>query len=248
MAQWRNGAKKKKEKKKGKSAHPRCKLQEQPLLQELVLSSSMASQAAGSAAASSRDPSRVVILRGPAGSGKSSVSAAVLSALRDRGVRVVYLEQDLFRNTLAGGVKGARECGRDMLVAAARAAHAAGFCVLMEGILSKDHHADAFAQLASDLGGSAVSHVYLNVSLEETKARHSGRAKASEFGAGKLDEWWSSAAPLGVEGEIMVDSASPLATTAAAVVALLEPQQAERGGEECGASEGGSAAKRAKTS
>jgi hypothetical protein len=193
---------------------------------------------------------RIVILRGPAGSGKSSVSAAALSALRDRGVRVVYLEQDFFRNTLAGGVKGARECACDMLVASARAAHAAGFCVLLEGILSKDHHVGAFAQLASDLGGSAVSHVYLDVSLEETKARHAGRAKAKEFGADKLDEWWSSAAPLGVEGEVIIDSASPLPTTVAAVVALLEPQQAKCGGEEggAGAGEGGSAAKRAKTS
>jgi hypothetical protein len=201
--------------------------------------SPLMSQGAGVAAAPPTLSPRVVVLRGPAGGGKSTVSALALAEVRGRGVRAVYLEQDFFRNSAAGGGKGARECARDMLVAAARAAHAAGYSVLLEGILSKEHHAEALEVLANELGPGALSFVYLNVSLEETKARHAGRAKASEFGAEKLEEWWSSAAPLGVAGEVLIASDSPLAATVAAVVALLEPQHGEVAREEgAGAGQG----------
>ena len=165
-------------------------------------------------------PQRVVVLRGPAGSGKSTVSAGVLTAVRARGVRVAYLEQDFFRNTAAGGGAGAREAARDMLLASALAAHAAGWSVLIEGILSKDHHAAALERLGEEL---PCAHVYLCVSLEETKARHAGRAKAAEFGADKLEEWWASAEPLGAPGEVLIPGDSPLEATVATVAALLAP-------------------------
>jgi hypothetical protein len=166
-------------------------------------------------------PPHIVVLRGPAGSGKSTVSAGVLAAVRSRGGRgVAYLEQDFFRNTVCAGGKGAREAARDMLVASARAAHAAGFSVLIEGILSKPHHGAALAQLGAEL---PLFYVYLNVPLEETKARHAGRAKAADFGAEKLEEWWASAEPLGVAGELLVPGDSPLEATVAAVAALLAP-------------------------
>ena len=184
---------------------------------------------------------RVVVLRGPAGSGKSTVSAGVLASVRARGGRVAYLEQDYYRNTALAGGAGAREAARDMLVASARAAHAAGFSVLIEGILSKAHHSAALAQLGAEL---PVSCVYLNVPLEETKARHAGRAKAAEFGAEKLEEWWASAEPLGTAGEVLVPGDSPLEATVAAVAALLAPppQAAGAAAEEGAAAEGAAAA------
>ena len=149
------------------------------------------------------------------------MSAGVLKAVRARGVRVAYLEQDFYRNTVAGGGEGAREAARDMLLASALAAHAAGWSVLIEGILSKDHHAAALERLGAEL--PCVATVYLSVPLEETKMRHAGRAKAAEFGADKLEEWWASAAPLGAPGEVLIPGDSPLEATVADVAALLAP-------------------------
>ena len=160
---------------------------------------------------------RVVVLRGPAGSGKSTVSAAVLAALRARGMRVVYLEQDFFR-TAAGGCVGAREVAREMLIACARQAHAAGFSVIIEGILNKAYHAEALTQLGLEM---PLYFAYLDVGLDETKTRHAGRSKALDFGAEKLDEWWSSASPMGVQNEIIIPGNSPIDATVGAIAALL---------------------------
>lgn len=173
---------------------------------------------------------RVVVLRGPASSGKSTVSAAVVAALRARGVRAVYLEQDFFRNTAAGGGEGAREVARDMLVASARAAHAAGFCVIMEGILNRVYHVAALTQLGLQL---PLVFVYLDVRLEETKIRHEGRHKSTEFDACKLDEWWQAASPMGVPDEVVVCGSSALQDTVDTVVQLfLAPASAAAAAED----------------
>ena len=184
----------------------------------------------------------IVVVRGPAGAGKSTVSAAVLALLRGASPprRVAYLEQDYFRNTACGGGKGAREAARDMLLAAARAAVAAGYLVLLEGILSAPHHAEALAALGREAGGLAC--VYLDVPLEETKARHAGRAKSAEFGGEKLEEWWSSSAPLGCAGELRIGRDSALSETAAAVVALFGSGGGGGGGGGSGGAVGGAAA------
>ena len=161
------------------------------------------------------------------------MSAALLRALRAAGSSVVYLEQDHFRNTVAGSAKGgaARALACDMLEACARVALRQGHPVLMEGILSKPHHGPMFERLATDLGLS-VRFVYLDVPLEATKARHLGRAKAAEFGADKLEEWFGSASRMVEEAgsaggkaalqELVVPAESTLEQTVAAVMQLFQ--------------------------
>ena len=78
----------------------------------------------------------LVIIRGPAGSGKSTISSAVLNAMRAAKVDTCYLEQDLFRNTLLGGGPNAAEVSASMLHSATVSALEGGYSVLLEGILN----------------------------------------------------------------------------------------------------------------
>jgi gluconate kinase len=178
----------------------------------------------------------LVIIRGPAGSGKSTISSAVLNAMRAAKVDTCYLEQDLFRNTLLGGGPNAAEVSASMLHSATVSALEGGYSVLLEGILNCNPVGGKFkalieglvalpssASTSSDaLKSIKVSLVYLNPSLEVTKSRHTKRAKAAVFGAELLDKWWSSSNATGLPGEIIMDtSEQSLEETVAAVMAHI---------------------------
>ena len=68
----------------------------------------------------------LIVIRGPAGSGKSTVAERVVQQLRADKVPVAYLEQDYFRNIVAGGGGTSRDLSRVMLRACALSALAAG--------------------------------------------------------------------------------------------------------------------------
>jgi hypothetical protein len=174
--------------------------------------------AAAAAAAIGEKTGVVCVVRGPAGSGKSTVTGLVVSALRASGEKVAYLEQDHFRNVIAGGGGGAREIGSAMMEASMRAALAHGYVVILEGILNAKHHGGLF-EAARGLANAVF--FYLDVDIEETKRRHAGRAKAAEFGAEKLEEWFASAAPTGFSEEQMVPASSAKDATVALVVKAI---------------------------
>ncbi|GIQ87827.1 hypothetical protein KIPB_009943, partial [Kipferlia bialata] len=154
----------------------------------------------------------IIIIRGPAGAGKSTVSACILDALRGAGVPTCYLEQDVFRNTMLKGGPRSAAVSAAMLQGAADASLNGGYSVVLEGILnSSSTRGGQYRSLIESMverhdDHTRVSLFYLNPSLEATKTRHLGRAKASSFGVDKLDKWWKSSAPTGIEGEVVIDT------------------------------------------
>ena len=100
----------------------------------------------------------------------------------------------------------------------------------MEGILNQVYHVAALTQLGLQL---PLVFVYLDVRLEETKIRHEGRHKSTEFDACKLDEWWQAASPMGVPDEVVVCGSSALQDTVDTVVQLfLAPASAAAAAED----------------
>lgn len=163
-------------------------------------------------------PRATVIVRGPAGAGKSTVSAAVVAGLRAAGRRVAYIEQDHVCNTVLGGDTHG-DVHVAMLLSMCRAAAAAGFDVVLEGILNINRYRPLVEAVIEEAGGpSSAVLAYLDVPLDETKRRHLGRAKAAEFGVDKLDDWWASAQPARLPGELLVGAASSAEATAAALL------------------------------
>lgn len=162
---------------------------------------------------------RLVVLRGNSGSGKSSIAAGVRTAF-GRGVALVG--QDNLRRTvlrerdLPGGVN------IGLIDTVARYALDHGFHVLVEGILHRPHYGAMLQQLADDHRGR-TRFFYLDVPFAETLRRHATKPQANEFGERQLREWYRprDLLPGGIEEVIDVDSTLP--DSVARVLAALVP-------------------------
>jgi len=129
---------------------------------------------------------RLIVLRGNSGSGKSAVAAAI-RARYGRGIalvgqdnlrRVVLREKDL---------PGGANIG--LIDVVARYALDAGFHVIIEGILYADRYAAMLDRLRGDHRGMSTFY-YLDVPFEETLRRHAARPQASDFGPAEMAAWY----------------------------------------------------------
>ncbi len=152
---------------------------------------------------------RLIILRGPCGAGKSTVASRLLESPRPTAL----IEQDPYRfifNVREGEMysKTVRQMIRDNVLGAL----GNGFDVVLEGILSKKGYRDVFATLFREHPRNNFL-FYLDVSFEETVRRHSGRAKAALFTEADMRTWYRPCDVLGYDFERVIDEHSTLDNT-----------------------------------
>ena len=129
---------------------------------------------------------RLVVLRGNSGSGKSTVA----TLLRDRiGRGVAWVEQDYIRRILLREDDKPDATNIGLLSHTVRYALDAGYHVILEGILKSSRYATMLTELTADHRGT-TSHFYFDVPFEETVRRHSFRAQRNAFTADDMREWF----------------------------------------------------------
>jgi predicted kinase len=161
---------------------------------------------------------RLIVLRGNSGSGKTTVARAVRMRY-GRGCALVeqdYLRRIVLRERdLDGGIAPA------LIAQTARFALDHGYHVVLEGILARARYGAMLTDLYhAHRGRTAV--YYLDVSWEETLRRHAGRPQAAEFGEADMRGWWLPHDVLGVAGERVVPEGSALEETVALVAGELD--------------------------
>jgi chloramphenicol 3-O-phosphotransferase len=129
---------------------------------------------------------RLIVLRGNSGSGKSSVAAGV-RACYGRGIAIV--SQDYLRRHVLHerDVPGAANIG--LISTVARYALGQGFHVIMDGIFDSRRYAAMLDALRRDHRGPSHWY-YLDVPFEETMRRHATRPQATEFGRAEMRSWY----------------------------------------------------------
>lgn len=144
-----------------------------------------------------RTSTRLIILRGNSGSGKSSIARAV----RDRyGRGCALIEQDHLRRIVL------KERDLDGGNAAALIDQTVRFCldvghhVICEGILHSRRYGSMLTDLIRDHRGN-TSVFYLDVPLAETLRRHAGRPQATQFTPQDMRSWYLPHDVLDVPGE-----------------------------------------------
>jgi predicted kinase len=129
---------------------------------------------------------RLVVLRGNSGSGKSSVAAEV-RARYGRGIALVgqdYLRRVVLRER---DTPGGANIG--LINTVARYALDHGFHVILDGILDSRRYAAMLEALRRDHRGVSCWY-YLDVPFEETLRRHATRPQAAEFGPDEMRAWY----------------------------------------------------------
>ncbi|ANY09540.1 kinase [Pseudonocardia sp. HH130630-07] len=160
---------------------------------------------------------RLVVLRGNSGAGKSSIAREVR---RRHGRGLALVEQDYLRRIVLRerDVPGGNAAG--LVETVTRFALDAGHHVLCEGILAADRYGDMLHRLVRDHAGRTTVH-YLEVPLAETLRRHAGRPQAGEFTADDVRGWYRPHDLLGVEGEQVIDGRAGLDDVVRRILAEL---------------------------
>lgn len=141
---------------------------------------------------------QLIILRGNAASGKSTIA----SQLRSRAVTpTALIEQDYYRHQLLSPWSEETFALRaQLMIQDARLLLSNGCNVIIEGVLPSEWFGGIYTAIAADR-----AHVYyFDLSFEETVHRHKGRDKVADFGEEMLREWWHEGDTLGVEGERLI--------------------------------------------
>ncbi|WP_163509541.1 kinase [Fodinicola acaciae] len=140
---------------------------------------------------------RLIVIRGNSGSGKSTI-ARQLQLRHGRGCALVqqdYLRRIVLRERdLPGGAAPA------LIETTARFALDHGYHAIVEGILHSDKYRDMLLRLGRDHRGRTAV-FYLDVSFAETLRRHQTRPQAADFTAEEMREWYQPRDLLGAAGE-----------------------------------------------
>ena len=165
--------------------------------------------------------SRLIVIRGNSGSGKSSVAAAVRASRPDGTVAVIG--QDVIRRDLLGtgdDVGGHAPVVIDYL---ARLLLDRGFDLVLEGILNADWYSEVLTRLAHDHRGLTCCYLY-DLTFEETVRRHQTKPIAHAFGADEMRKWWRGCQPVEGLSEHRVTDSETLDVTVNRVLKDCWPQ------------------------
>lgn len=139
---------------------------------------------------------RLILIRGNSGTGKSALAAAIRAA-RPRGIAIVG--QDQLRREILNVRERPGTPAVGYIDLSARYALDQGLHVVVEGILYDEIYGEMLRRLLVDHRGITRCYRY-DITFEESLRRHSTKAEANEFGEAQMAQWWRDADPLvGVE-------------------------------------------------
>lgn len=129
---------------------------------------------------------RLIVLRGNSGSGKTSTAKALRSRL-GRGTALV--QQDYLRRVVLKEHDIPDGVNIGLIAQTVRYALDHGYDVILEGILNAARYGDMLRDLRHDHVGQS-SFYYFDVSFAETLRRHATRPQANEFGIDEMRGWY----------------------------------------------------------
>lgn len=155
------------------------------------------------------ESTRLVVVRGPSGSGKSSAARALRAHL---GRSLALVEQDYLRRIVLKEHDVPGGANIELISRTARFALDRGWDVVLEGIMHAERYSTMLDKLRHDHAGQTAFY-YFDVSWRETVRRHQTRPQAQEFGVEEMRGWYRPRDLLGFAEERIVPETSTLDET-----------------------------------
>jgi predicted kinase len=170
------------------------------------------------------DQTRLIVLRGNSGAGKSTVAKALREAY---GRGLAWVSQDLIRRIILREKDRPGAVNIGLIDQVARYSLDHGYHVVLDGIFYADRYELMLAGLNRDHRG--VSHFYyLDVSMEETLRRHATRPQAAGFGPDDMRQWHRPGDLLSEIREHVIPETSTLQETISLILAETQLLQASQ--------------------
>lgn len=152
--------------------------------------------------------SKLIILRGNSGSGKTTIAKQLQQTLqphfvRDLGRGIMLVQQDVVRREILKVKDTPGNLSIKLMEEMVLFGEEAGYDVILEGILHKDKYGDMLTRLATHFKGRVQAY-YFDISFEETLRRHVTKSNSHEFGETEMKEWWQEKDFLGIPNEKII--------------------------------------------
>lgn len=130
--------------------------------------------------------SKLVIIRGNSGSGKTTTAKALQHRL---GRNIMVLSQDVIRREILWVKDGFGTEALPLLMDMLQYGYNHCETVILEGILDAGYYRPLF-ELASELFGREIFAYYYDLTFEETLIRHQTKPNRDQFGREEMQRWW----------------------------------------------------------
>ena len=145
---------------------------------------------------------KLIILRGNSGSGKTTIAKLLQKQL---GEETLLVSQDLVRREMLMVSDLQGNMSIELIKRITEFAKGTCKVVILEGILKKQVYEELLLNLI-DYFDHHVYAYYFDLPFTETVERHKLRSSAKEFGEERLNTWWIPNDQLGINGEMMLTS------------------------------------------
>ena len=131
--------------------------------------------------------SRLVILRGNSGSGKTTVAKMLQEKF---GPNTMLISHDMIRMQIlhVWSAEGVRK-SLPLMIALLRYGRRNSEITILEGILPYEDYKSLFEAALEEYGENIFSYYY-DISFEETLRRHQTKPNRDEFGEADMRRWW----------------------------------------------------------
>ncbi len=145
----------------------------------------------------------IYLLRGPPGTGKSTIAKRLCEDLRSKNIPTAYFEQDYFRGGILGNFGAPSNLYGPILLGAIKGAISSGCTVIIEGMFTLPKNAELIEDI-SKLQNAQV--IYLQNSVEVSLSRHASREKSATVSAEEIAKWYKLCTPSNVQNEHIIEN------------------------------------------
>ena len=131
--------------------------------------------------------SKIIILRGNSGSGKTTVANALQKKL---GRGTLIISQDVIRREMLWVRDGSETKAISLLIDLIKYGKKNCDFLILEGILNAVWYKELFEIIKLEFNGSIYAYYY-DLSFEETLQRHQTKSNCNDFGENDMKQWWN---------------------------------------------------------